>query len=170
MSDVENTTVTGTASWGSKSHSAATSGEKTFTVYLTEEGQSTVSKTISQSQITTSATAKGKAPIMIGTDGTPASCTTLAIDAVYGASVSTIGTYTWTKGQCPTIAIPTCLGKVVKGVDFNSNMKDDSWKVYATGTYTLNGCETEYAIYSVLTNGEPTAVIGDSAKYIMSVE
>lgn len=169
MNDVQNSTIVGTVSWGSKTNTVKTSGEKTFTVYLTEKGKETVSKQIKQTQISASSTANAMVPIVKGIDGTPENCSTVIKDVVYNESVSDLGTVSWATGECPTIAVPTCLNKKLTGYDAASGMKDNSWGIIKTVTYTINGCLTEYNIYAVLTNDEPTPVIGKTAEYIIKL-
>jgi hypothetical protein len=108
-------------------------------------------------------------PVVKGIDGTPENCSTVIKDVVYNETVSDLGTVSWSTGECPTIAVPTCLNKKLAGYDAASGMKDNSWGIIKTVTYTINGCLTEYNIYAVLTNDEPTPVIGKTAEYIIKL-
>ena len=159
MADVANSTVSGTTTWGTNTHSVNTEGEKTFTVWVTEEGQATLaSKSTTQSNINASVTVTGMAPVMKGTDATADTCTSKVVDLVYGQvnGELNLGTHTFSAGQVPTIAVPTCAGKTLKGYNAEGSFQDTSWAKVATATYTLNGCTTEYAIWCI--TEDPTAV------------
>ena len=152
MADVANSSVSGTTTWGTKTHSVTTTGEKTFSVWVTEEGQSTLpKKTVKQSAINASVTVTGMAPVMKGTDATATTCTTKVTDLVYGQvnGEISLGTHTFSAGQVPTIAVPTCAGKTLKGYNAEGSFQDTSWAIVATANYTLNGCTTEYAIWCI---------------------
>jgi hypothetical protein len=152
MADVANSTVTGTTTWGTNTHSVNTENEKTFSVWVTEEGKTTLAKkTATQSNINASVTVTGMAPVMKGTDATAATCTTKVTDLVYGAvdGEISLGTHTFGAGEVPTIAVPTCAGKTLKGYNAEGSFQDTSWAIVATAEYTLNGCTTEYAIWCI---------------------
>jgi hypothetical protein len=94
------------------------------------------------------------APVMKGTDATAATCTTKVTDLVYGSvdGEISLGTHTFGAGQVPTIAVPTCAGKTLKGYNAEGSFQDTSWAVIETKTVELHDCSTEYAVYCVVEN------------------
>lgn len=92
-------------------------------------------------------TATPKVPIMYGTNGTGAGCTTLLQDYTYGGTMSLDKNLTFNAGNIPVFAVPTCLGKELKCFNETGALEDTSLKKSTTTTLTLNGCTTEYDIY-----------------------
>ena len=154
VADVANVDYTGTASWDSYTHKVSTTGHTTLTAYVTEEGKQTISKSVTQSSVSASAVAKGKAPVMKGTDATAEGCTSFVKDLVYGEVSGTIELpiQTFAAGQVPTIAVPTCAGKTLQGWNAEGSFQDTSWAVIETKTVELHDCSTEYAVYCVVEN------------------
>lgn len=171
LNDVSNQTRTGTVSWGIHTNSTSVTNLRSFTVYLTESNNVSL-KTVSQSQISTTQQVIAKVPIMKGKDATYINCKELLTDVEYKSTIGNIviTDVEFNANEVPTIAVPTCLGKTLEGYDGGGTFKDISWKVYTTGTYTLNGCTTKYDIYCVCNpDGTPKKNAGKSKNVIKLV-
>lgn len=146
MSDVKTETYsTVPVAWTSaKTFSKETSGEKTFTVYLTENGKSTKTKSVTQENIVASVTIKAKVPVLYSTDNFTNK--TLIKDIEYGNVPSTLGFGAGISKKVTYIAIPKVLGKniskVATGIGNLAFTKQSTTK-----TIAYNGSSLEYYIY-----------------------
>ena len=131
-----------------------TTGERTFTVYLTEEGKSTISQTVTQSNIQSKCTITAKVPVAAITSGSTA---VSLKDINYSTSI-TIGTLTcnWkvASNTTPTFYVPSCLSKTPTIKDAN-NFDITSGFTVTTANKTICGCTTLFKIYTM--NNKPTS-------------
>lgn len=146
MSDVKTETYsTAPVKWASaKTFSKETSGEKTFTVYLTEKNKSTKTKSVAQENIVASVTIKAKVPVLYSTDNFTNK--TLIKDIEYGNVPSTLAFGAGISKKVTYIAIPKVLGKniskVATGIGNLAFTKQN-----ATKTISYGGSNLEYYIY-----------------------
>lgn len=156
MSDVQ------TQTWSSKPVTWAastplevnTTGERTFTVYLTEEGKPTISKTVTQLNIQSKCTITAKVPVAAITS----SSTAVSLkDVNYSTSIS-IGKLTcdWkvASNTAPTFYIPACLSKTPIIYDENNFIITSGFTV-TTSSKTVCGCTTSFKIYTM--NNKPSS-------------
>lgn len=142
----------GVVDWENISYSVSISDNnelKRFTVYLTESGKSPVKFFKDQANITATATITPKVPFLYGKTGAYTGCTYLIKDIKRGdASVNSYSVnLTFNKGDIPTFALPTCIGKTLKCFNDTGSMEDTSLTYISKETVNLHGCNTEYAIY-----------------------
>ena len=148
MADVANISSSGKVAWAQTQLSADTTGEKTFTVYLTESGQTTVSKSATQEHINATVSITPKVPFLYGTTGAAEGCTTLIKDIKYGNVGTFDQNFTFNEGDTPTFAIASCLNKTLKCFNDTGSLQDSSLtKIEEEKLATLNGCTTYYDIY-----------------------
>ena len=131
-----------------------TSDERTFTVYLTEEGKSTISKTVTQSNIKSKCTITAKVPVAAITS----SSTAVSLKDINYSTSITIGTLTcnWkvASNTTPTFYVPSCLSKTPTIKDAN-NFDITSGFTVTTTNKTICGCTTSFKIYTM--NNKPTS-------------
>lgn len=131
-----------------------TSGERTFTVYLTEEGKSTISQSVSQSNIQSKCTITAKVPVAAITS----SSTAVSLKDINYSTSITIGTLTcnWkvASNTAPTFYVPSCLSKTPTIKDAN-NFDITSGFTVTTADKTICGCTTSFKIYTM--NNKPTS-------------
>ncbi len=127
-----------------KTYSADTTGERTFTVYLTEKDKSTTTKSVTQSNINATVTVKAKVPVLYSTDNFTNK--TLIQDIVYGSVPSTLAFGAGISKKVTYIAIPKVLGKniskVATGIGNLAFTKQSTTKTITYGNSSL-----EYYIY-----------------------
>jgi hypothetical protein len=134
--------------WAETKLSKDTTGEKTFTVYLTESGKTTLTKTATQSNINVTVSITPKVPFLYGKTGEAAGCTTLIKDIKYGSVGTFDQNFTFNEGDIPTFAIASCVDKTLKCFNDTGALEDTSLTKIATAQQlTLNGCTTKYDIY-----------------------
>ena len=167
MGDVANSTVTGTTTWGTNTHSANTENEKTFSVWLTEEGKTTLTKkTATQTNISSSVTVKGKLPLAFALNTNLIGAN--IVDLEYGSLQNTIErVMSANKGDRYTIAIPTVPNKYTKveakEVESGFPINGFFTKIETGVQKTINGCTSTFDIYS-----SDARVGSDSVKVIIS--
>lgn len=131
-----------------------TTGERTFTVYLTEEGKSTISQTVTQSNIQSKCTITAKVPVAAITS----SSTAVSLKDINYSTSITIGTLTcnWkvASNTTPTFYVPSCLSKTPTIKDAN-NFDITSGFTVTTANKTICGCTTSFKIYTM--NNKPTS-------------
>lgn len=131
-----------------------TTGERTFTVYLTEEGKSTISQTVTQSNIQSKCTITAKVPVAAITS----SSTAVSLEDINYSTSITIGTLTcnWkvASNTTPTFYVPSCLSKTPTIKDAN-NFDITSGFTVTTANKTICGCTTSFKIYTM--NNKPTS-------------
>lgn len=129
---------------GAKTYSADTTGEKTFTVYLTEKDKPTKTKSVTQSNINATVTVKAKVPVLYSTDNFTNK--TKIQDIVYGNVPSTLAFGAGISKKVTYIAIPKVLGKNISKVATGIGNLAFT-KQSATKTISYNGSNLEYYIY-----------------------
>ena len=131
-----------------------TTGERTFTVYLTEEGKSTISQTVTQSNIQSKCTITAKVPVAAITS----TSTAVSLKDINYSTSITIGTLTcnWkvASNTTPTFYVPSCLSKTPTIKDAN-NFDITSGFTVTTANKTICGCTTSFKIYTM--NNKPTS-------------
>ena len=147
MDDVGPVEKRGNVQWAETKLSASTSGEKTFTVYLTESGKTPIVMPKTQPRITGNVSITPKVPFLYGKNGTSAGCTYHIKDIKRGNIGSFEQNFTFNKGDIPTFAIPTCIGKTLKCFNDTGSMEDTSLTYIGKETVNLHGCNTDYDIY-----------------------
>lgn len=121
-----------------------TTNERTFTVYLTEEGKSAISKSITQSNINSKCTITAKVPVLQSANNF--TNITLTRDIVYGSVPTTFNLTTGSTESLLYIAIPTVISKTIKNASTPLGALQIN-KQSSTKQLTHNGCTTNYDIY-----------------------